>query len=312
MVEEISVIEEDWDHLILLDACRYDYFEEVYKDYLEGELRKVRSVASHTADWLERVFDDEKFEGIVYVSANPLVNSKGIKSLADFDARKHFAKIVDVWDEGWDEELKTVHPEEVSKATKRMRLQFPEKRIISHYMQPHAPYVSLGPLRGGLKGPIYQLKGKKAKERTFGSRIRKFFGVLAQRVIGRKRTRKILSKLGLRSSPLLEQIVEEQGEDALQDAYRKNLRFVLEEVSELVKHLPGKVVITADHGELLGEEGLYAHPKLVDLPSLRNVPWFEVENAGKKPLSDDEKKQIKNRIQKLKRKQRQSSEFTYD
>jgi hypothetical protein len=32
-------------------------------------------------------------------------------------------------------------------------------------------------------------------------------------------------------------------------------------------------VITADHGNLLGEYGLYAHPAKVAVKKLRRVPW---------------------------------------
>ncbi len=35
-MKEQDIIEEDWDNLIILDACRYDFFERVYKDYLAG------------------------------------------------------------------------------------------------------------------------------------------------------------------------------------------------------------------------------------------------------------------------------------
>lgn len=51
--------EEDWDYLIVLDACRYDKFKESYPDYLDGELRKVWSRASSTQPWLGKTFPDE-------------------------------------------------------------------------------------------------------------------------------------------------------------------------------------------------------------------------------------------------------------
>ena len=35
-----EVTKEDWDYLIILDACRYDDFEELHSKYLEGELEK--------------------------------------------------------------------------------------------------------------------------------------------------------------------------------------------------------------------------------------------------------------------------------
>lgn len=52
--------------------------------------------------------------------------------------------------------------------------------------------------------------------------------------------------------------------------------------TELIPHLDGKVIISADHGELLGErvdDVVYRgkHPPNVDHPALFEVPWFEVE-----------------------------------
>lgn len=46
--------ERDWDCLVILDACRYDYFEKVYEDYLSGDLRKVLSSGSCTEEWLNK------------------------------------------------------------------------------------------------------------------------------------------------------------------------------------------------------------------------------------------------------------------
>jgi hypothetical protein len=41
---------------------------------------------------------------------------------------------------------------------------------------------------------------------------------------------------------------------------------------ESVDHL----VVTADHGELLGEQGLYLHRSNLQLPELMTVPWFVI------------------------------------
>ena len=83
-----------WKYLIILDACRYDYFEKVYRDYLEeGVLERVFSPASGTLQWLTLTFRGY-YRDIVYVSANPYVNSKmeveDWHGTTKFDARKHF------------------------------------------------------------------------------------------------------------------------------------------------------------------------------------------------------------------------------
>ena len=38
-----QIEEENWDNLIVFDACRYNYFEKIYPDYLEGNLSKVHN-----------------------------------------------------------------------------------------------------------------------------------------------------------------------------------------------------------------------------------------------------------------------------
>lgn len=41
-----SITQGDWKNLIVLDACRFDYFENSYSDYLEGDLIKAKSPVS--------------------------------------------------------------------------------------------------------------------------------------------------------------------------------------------------------------------------------------------------------------------------
>jgi hypothetical protein len=49
---------------------------------------------------------------------------------------------INVWlDEGWDDETGTVRAETMTEAALEAAEQFPHKRIIVHYMQPHYPFV---------------------------------------------------------------------------------------------------------------------------------------------------------------------------
>ena len=62
--------------------------------------------------------------------------------------------------------------------------------------------------------------------------------------------------------------------------YKDNVRLVLDTIQKNLKLFKGKVVITADHGEMLGEKGLYLHksdfPKWAD-SLLKTVPFFVVD-----------------------------------
>lgn len=68
-----------------------------------------------------------------------------------------------------------------------------------------------------------------------------------------------------------------RGEIELEDAktgYRETLAIVLDEVELLLENADiDSVVISADHGEALGEDGVYGHPADMYLNSLIRVPW---------------------------------------
>ncbi|MEF8826793.1 MAG: hypothetical protein V5A27_10735, partial [Halapricum sp.] len=65
--------------------------------------------------------------------------------------------------------------------------------------------------------------------------------------------------------------------DAAMELYEENLRIALESVAELTEELDGKVVVTADHGEAFGEQGIWEHHIETHIPPLVEVPWLEVE-----------------------------------
>lgn len=72
----------------------------------------------------------------------------------------------------------------------------------------------------------------------------------------------------------------------LYDAYRRNLYFAVRAVRDLLRVLRGVCVITADHGEMLGENGRYGHHAvhgtLFD-PGLSEVPWWEIHEGDFQP-----------------------------
>ncbi|MBN1796642.1 MAG: hypothetical protein JW804_08215, partial [Sedimentisphaerales bacterium] len=72
------------------------------------------------------------------------------------------------------------------------------------------------------------------------------------------------------------------GVEGLKRCYEENLRRALDAVRFLVEHLSGRVVVTSDHGELLGERGLYGHGAGSDEPILREVPWLVLDKGPRK------------------------------
>ncbi len=129
-----AVLEEDWDSLVVLDACRYDTFER--HNTLPGELSRRESRGSNTVEFLRGNFAGRELLDTVYVTANPQFRRH------HDDLETTFHAVVDVWrEDGWHEELGTVLPETTTEYGRRAAERYPEKRLIVHYMQPHYPFV---------------------------------------------------------------------------------------------------------------------------------------------------------------------------
>lgn len=273
-VRTVHPMEEKWDHLIILDACRYDYFEALYSDYLEGDLEKVRSPSFHTEKWRKEVFT-ERYDDIVYVSANPYIT--GISEVEGFSAGEHFHDIVDVWAWGWDDKIGTVPPEKVNKGVRKARREYPDKRLIIHYLQPHAPYLSLGELPGGdsFQEVMRDLGDKNALESLIG-KIRDQLGKKLVKITSWEIGWKINRFLGFPPAIPEEAAYREVGTKGMRKAYRENLKTVLSYVKDVIDDLDGKIVLSADHGEMLGEGGDFVHHN-ENHHINREIPWVEIK-----------------------------------
>lgn len=268
----------DWDYLIVLDACRYDIFKEEYPEFLEGELSKKKSRGAATPEWLWKTFDSRYRYN--YISANPYINSAGL-SLdqlvggvdEEWDARQKFQNIIDSWAEDWDEDLGTVHPEKLTDTALEL-LEY-EKTII-HYIQPHRPYIS-GNDREHSWAPKEEIEGqeKSVKRKVFDT-TRPFWDPVFKRLPYRIQS-KIKSALGMGNS--FEKLVRAEGADQVKQYYRQDLKLALKQVKRFVEQVEGKVVVTADHGELLGENNEWGHYIGGTEPELLEVPWLEVKGV---------------------------------
>lgn len=127
----VNLKKEDWNTLIILDACRYDLFKEFGCPKLDGKLEARWSTASCTPDWIETQIgsrrDDNSFKDVTYIAANP-----------NFPMRYMVKKVEPVWNYGWDNEKLTVLPRIMFNAF--LKLKF-EKRILLHFLQPHYPFL---------------------------------------------------------------------------------------------------------------------------------------------------------------------------
>ncbi|KXA94610.1 hypothetical protein AKJ65_03895 [candidate division MSBL1 archaeon SCGC-AAA259E19] len=270
----VYLMEEEWDHLIILDACRYDYFRDLYSDYLEGKLERVRSPSFHTEKWRKEVFTEEH-DDVVYVSANPYINGRA--EIKGFSAQDLFHDVIDVWGWGWDDELGTVPPGKVNEGVREARRKYPDKRLIIHYLQPHAPYLSLGKLPG--KDSFGEVRRDLGSSNTLGdflTAIRDTLGKKFVKIFSWELGWKVNRFLGFPPAIPEESAFRKVGKEGMRKAYRENLEIVLKSVEEIIEELNGKIIVTADHGELLGEGGDFVHHD-ENHPLLREVPWLRIE-----------------------------------
>ncbi|WP_407067005.1 alkaline phosphatase family protein [Haloarcula brevis] len=148
-----------------------------------------------------------------------------------------FAALDEVWKYAWDEDLATVPAAAVTDRAIALARERTPERLVVHYMQPHHPFVP-APLEGD--------DG--------------------------------LARTGDHSNTANPWVSLRRGEfraERVWAAYEANLRYVLASVGTLLDNVDGRVAITADHGNLFGEWGLYGHPMHTPVPALLAVPWAE-------------------------------------
>jgi len=250
-----QVMQEDWDTLILLDACRYDMFAD--RVPFEGDMQSRISLGSTSEEFLRQNFEEGQYHDTVYVNANvyfPKVN---------LDSDGTFHAVVDLLDD-WDEDLEIAHPETVTEAARTVHEKYPNKRVIVHYMQPHLPFIG-----------------------EHGLKLRERVGQRNAWVPFRNGERPI-------------------SVDELWEGYKENLDVVFEYVSDLLADINGKVVISSDHGNMVGErqgpvptKRMYGHPWGVYTPELVNVPWFVLDSGDRRAITEEVPEQIEGKSEDL-------------
>jgi len=130
-----TVLQESWDVLIVLDACRYDSFVE--QNPFEAPCERRISQAPNTRPWFLKNFvwvPPEAVSDIVYVTANP-------KTAEALDDESRFCRFDRVFETHWNSSVNSVLPEELTDIALDRADRFPDKRLVVHYLQPHGPFV---------------------------------------------------------------------------------------------------------------------------------------------------------------------------
>ena len=253
-----------WDYLIILDACRYDVFSEVYSELsLPGPLTKVNTGEINTSFWYRRHWSHEDTDATL-ITANPWTFKASNK------ADERFARAI--WADPEGEEVKgreaimsritplfahsggfgVFHPKVALECFAEYKE--PGLRYVIHLIPPHLPFI-------GERGK--ELFSKlKIDQRQHGGVYR------AIRNYGRK-----------------------GNWEELRACYKESVVATLQAIhpySDLFSD--GRLVITSDHGELIGEpffddNGMYWH-KVAGISwgvrnsireMLQEVPWWSTE-----------------------------------
>lgn len=275
-----NIFEDDWDLIIILDACRVDILERISNEFsFLGEIETIWSVGSSSGEWMANTFIEKHLEEIkntTYISANghskliledgicpPVNNEIPVKflnwSTVDQSELKSHEQLFNY---KHNPKYKTVLPQSVSNKILEAVENSQSRRIIAHYIQPHLPYVA---------DAIEEEREPNSLEKQ-GYRLLRFDEAMKK---------EILSK------------------------YEDNLRFVLDDIRTMLRAVEiDKIVLTADHGESFGEGHLYGHPEGNLHPTIRKVPWVELDTKNLKSeqyeqVTDGESVDISEHLQDL-------------
>lgn len=231
------IFEQEWDVLIVLDACRWDALDEVKDEYewLPNEIPKVTSRGTYSRDWMQENFSD-KFESEKAVTDHVTWNA-----FSDYELDEpNWHSLNEVWRDVWNDELGLLPPRPVTDRAIKIRRESDANKLLVHYMQPHAPYRNVDetePLEHAMVGEI------NAERVTIWELLRE----------------------------------GEIGKEEAWEAYIDNLRWALDDIELLIENMDAeKPILTADHGDCFGEWLLYGHPHGIPVPELKRVPWVEL------------------------------------
>jgi hypothetical protein len=242
----VNFFEEDWDNLLILDACRYDNFATVAREInLPGHLEARQSRGACTMEFLRANVDGADLSDTVYVSGTTMMYRE---SVFKNQLSVNFHDVVDVWQNHIDVGEWGIKPGTMAKKTRKVASEYPNKRLVAHFIQPHIPFV-------GSTGEKYaeELQNTVWKDCFDGS--------------------------------------IEVSDNVIRRAYAENVKIVMEKVTELLDDLDGKTVVTADHGQYLGERCSpvpikeYGHPNGIYTDPLVKVPWHVYEDGERREIT---------------------------
>lgn len=157
-IQKSLILSEPWKYLIILDACRYEYFRQVAEqENYPGTLIPCHSPFTYTVEWYTRTWTDIDKSDIILVSGSPMAWTEFVEFLnRDFYRSVGSFKREDNWTPYGLPEAKSVLDD-----AEMQSLINPHCRIVIHLLPPHLPFI--GPkgvaIMDALGGPERFMKG---------------------------------------------------------------------------------------------------------------------------------------------------------
>lgn len=200
-----------------------------------GPTPKRITLGSSSPEYIDKTYSNGDFSDVVYISSNPFFHAPLFKKLTGRDVEEVFHAVYHSYLDDWNEAEHTVLPDALAETARQAADTHPGKRIVVHFMQPHHPFV---PKRLSDEGFSNEMETGNYENHVWAKCER-----------------------------------GELDTEEVWETYKANLEYVLPYARSLGNTLPGKAVITADHGNLVGENNLFGHPAGSDAAVLRTVPW---------------------------------------
>jgi hypothetical protein len=264
-----NIYERDWDLLLVLDACRVDALREVAPEYEFIEtVDSIWSVGSASHEWICKTFTNEHREAI---SETALITSNPF-----------FPQVLDD---------RTFPPKDYA-----IPLMWPDWDVVdsnafAKYLHVHRhDYDEYFPEAPPQVMSDYAINA--AREGSFERMVVHYLQPHTPYIAEAYEQERALTDV--EADPWTALAEGTATVDEVEALYLANLRFVLDSVETLLANVDAPdVVITADHGELFGELGLFGHPEGVAHPALKKVPWATATatDTGERTPAVDETQQ---------------------
>lgn len=258
-----NIYDFDWDALIVLDACRVDSLREVADEYdFIEEVDSIWSVGSQSAEWIANTFKEERIDEVAnttYIASNGY--SESVLTNHDYPPRNNTIPAdFSSWSVVEDRDFASIEKVWKEYHDEIYRVVLP-KTITDHA------------IRAARERPTDRLVVHYLQPH------RPYIGAAYRE--GREPT-----ELERKGYELLE--TGDADRENVYRLYMETLRWVLDEVEELLHNMDAeKVVITADHGEAFGEGFAYGHPEGFLHPTVRKVPWVETSATDERSREPD-------------------------